>query len=1347
MSPKKTACSSSIVHAGTAPVVLCSLNQSNPTQAPVLVSGGDDCLLHIYRQPRADSSLVGTSSDSLFLKTFDESQSSIKCVSSALNSAGNGKLLVVCGNDDGQVLGFAQDFPGVVESEQYQHSVLFQTSGSLAVSSCAVCCVRRSKLFLLAVCGQDSKPKLMLINEQAKRVSSSPSQPLGIDLCSQEVLIDSLSWAPSSGDTNEYLLAGFSLRESTLFIWKVTLSMVGDDSAEIKLNLTFQEKFAQRMKCQFSVQGWSSDARWLCAPDGWLISNVESSSSSLNSLKKFKSRITHPRGFEVLVGARFNRQGPESILDKRGFDSRFLATFWIGKTQPTPPPPASSSSNQEQSIPAKIQVVDFKRWLSDDGADSQQFVVAEWEFSYAEAGQADDLSGLSSSISLNLGSFEWADWRTLAFAGGSFGELSILDVGDELLEALSNFPMPTEEQVEFNGGGGLDEVDSDNIASAHSAKRSRELERELADLGNGFDAATADRDGVDSDMIDDYDNGSEIIDSAYNEAWDSDGYQLAGTKRRLTSNSAKPNGIHTRYLPQAPFQPTSTPVFINNRRFLAYNKIGWIELFVAGSSARGINPLDGDSMSAGNGGGGGDLDEEDSLIGCSITIKFHDQSRYPRPIQFKSIYNLSMGCMSSRGALFAARASTNTKQDDTALPSTLYYKPFEVRSTSAEWTHYLPSDEQAVLIACTNRVACILTSQNLLRLFDTGSGCQLGTVVSVCAPGPAVSMTAYCPESAGFVDGMDMDDEDEQLDLLSSRSKKHTLMIAHNNMTGAGQYQFQLWQLPTSAAIFNGGKTNQLSPKLIISPSQLPIHPKLAVLGDGSLVEMEQPPKQPGYQSDLISSSTNRLHWIGFSQKLGLPSCYDGRRLYCALLKSHPRTLNSVEWVPVCDFWNASVAGRKNTSETGPGSLYHWIVGWDEYGQLPNDLDDKLVESGSSATETTSGDHDGGVQSMNGSAATIGMGNTNSDNGTVSSSAKTSMKQGACVDTVICKSMRQPFPAVVTTTSGQSGVVLFKVAAKLPLIPSAVNVDSQAQIEQQMLHSWLLRDLFSEETDDATDIVASSTLDMDKCILRLIMSALQQHSSLTGAANHNQHQQSSSSALARVWDWGNRLAMEKSLEFVFKMCQKYRQPQLARKFEKLIHQRRKFAELQLEEEEEEEDYEDSNQAYQPMALANSKRLLASNNHGQSAVNQTGVISGQNSDSRRHLQRGPIKAAEQRSKLTTALASNPRKPRAPTIADHKRTNILSEDAADEDSGIDQENQDIVNSGSMVNSCQQNSSPAVTKPPPQSIGNPFRLQSKQPQLTESRSIFEQVTNSSSGQNNDQNFSSAMSKKRKY
>lgn len=165
----------------------------------------------------------------------------------------------------------------------------------------------------------------------------------------------------------------------------------------------------------------------------------------------------------------------------------------------------------------------------------------------------------------------------------------------------------------------------------------------------------------------------------------------ASTKSDVISRAESPRPKSPVNTFQAAFQPSSTPLHLENR-FMAYNEVGIIQAFNDGEA--------------------------------SIDIQFHDVT-ISKNIFMKNVLNYTVGSISTKVVALACET-----------PSKLLCMPIEMNNK--QWTVEMTELEEIICVATSSQLVVVATDHRYLRMFSV-CGLQLG-VLSV--PGPVVAVAA-----------------------------------------------------------------------------------------------------------------------------------------------------------------------------------------------------------------------------------------------------------------------------------------------------------------------------------------------------------------------------------------------------------------------------------------------------------------------------------------------------------------------------------------------------------------------------------------------------------------------------
>jgi hypothetical protein len=111
----------------------------------------------------------------------------------------------------------------------------------------------------------------------------------------------------------------------------------------------------------------------------------------------------------------------------------------------------------------------------------------------------------------------------------------------------------------------------------------------------------------------------------------------------------------------------------------------------------------------------------------TINVEFHDAAL--RPFHFTEQYEYNLAALGTSGIILGCESQT-------AIPSTIYYRPFDAWHAKNSWMIQLPDNESCLALAIGSCYCCVATDQQYLRFF-TPSGVQT-TIRSL--PGPVVSI-------------------------------------------------------------------------------------------------------------------------------------------------------------------------------------------------------------------------------------------------------------------------------------------------------------------------------------------------------------------------------------------------------------------------------------------------------------------------------------------------------------------------------------------------------------------------------------------------------------------------------
>lgn len=249
-------------------------------------------------------------------------------------------------------------------------------------------------------------------------------------------------------------------------------------------------------------------------------------------------------------------------------------------------------------------------------------------------------------------------------------------------------------------------------------------------LENGFKISLSDVDADDEDDVE-RDNDSESLESRDSDAdsasdeevpgeladLENSGVRLPQLKKRRKFRS---NAVgHTRDVPVIPdpFMPGSTPQSEKTSkkvRILAWNLVGAVLSF----------------------------DENTHDV---VEVEFAEASR--RTLGIKDHFGYTVGCLSNTGVFLG---SHKTKEHGAVI----FFRPFSSWAQNADWTQFMPENENIAVIALGERFAAVVTTPNcIVRLFSL-SGLQTsvyaiaGNVVTAVAGGDLLAIV-YCePDSA-----------------------------------------------------------------------------------------------------------------------------------------------------------------------------------------------------------------------------------------------------------------------------------------------------------------------------------------------------------------------------------------------------------------------------------------------------------------------------------------------------------------------------------------------------------------------------------------------------------------------
>ena len=232
---------------------------------------------------------------------------------------------------------------------------------------------------------------------------------------------------------------------------------------------------------------------------------------------------------------------------------------------------------------------------------------------------------------------------------------------------------------------------------APTTKQIESFDEEITTFDEYSDGSEFDGENGDEDRLpDDYEDNLE------------DRAELQG--RRL-ANSFKDNGLSN--LPPIPVLQSGSTPFIERRRFLTWNSIGWITVLCD--------------------------DEIDNEIIRTIDIGFNDHSAM-KPIHFIDYVGYHLGALSKHGAFFASQYKSKNlfKNESSAKLSSLYYLPFSSWAPKSEWRAELEAPEGVSAITCADKYLIVATDLLYVRIYSSG-GLQL-FLFSI--PEPIVSLAA-----------------------------------------------------------------------------------------------------------------------------------------------------------------------------------------------------------------------------------------------------------------------------------------------------------------------------------------------------------------------------------------------------------------------------------------------------------------------------------------------------------------------------------------------------------------------------------------------------------------------------
>lgn len=200
---------------------------------------------------------------------------------------------------------------------------------------------------------------------------------------------------------------------------------------------------------------------------------------------------------------------------------------------------------------------------------------------------------------------------------------------------------------------------------------------------------------------------------------ENDGAHLTTIKRgnKAHGNASGRNNKNSRLsvapiVQVAPFMPSSTPLHektSTKARILVWNLVGAVLSF----------------------------DENTHDV---VEVEFSDATR--RSIGIKDHYGYTVGCLSETGVLLG---SPRTKEHG----SVVTFRPFSAWALNADWTQFMPEDEDIAIIALGQRFAAVATTpHNIVRIFSL-SGIQTtaygvsGPVVTACAMGDYLAIVYH----------------------------------------------------------------------------------------------------------------------------------------------------------------------------------------------------------------------------------------------------------------------------------------------------------------------------------------------------------------------------------------------------------------------------------------------------------------------------------------------------------------------------------------------------------------------------------------------------------------------------
>lgn len=130
-----------------------------------------------------------------------------------------------------------------------------------------------------------------------------------------------------------------------------------------------------------------------------------------------------------------------------------------------------------------------------------------------------------------------------------------------------------------------------------------------------------------------------------------------------------------------------------------------------------------------------------------VDVEFADANK--RTVGIKDHYGYSCGCLSETGVFLA---SAKTKEHSAVVT----FRPFASWAANADWTQFMPADEDVAVIALGERFAAVATMpHNVVRVFSL-SGIQTatygvqGAVVSACAMGDNLAVVYQTPGVSGL---------------------------------------------------------------------------------------------------------------------------------------------------------------------------------------------------------------------------------------------------------------------------------------------------------------------------------------------------------------------------------------------------------------------------------------------------------------------------------------------------------------------------------------------------------------------------------------------------------------------